>query len=213
MLIDKFNWRYATKKFDPTKSVPQDKVDAIVEAARLAPTSSGLQPFEVLVVTNKDIKAKMLAIASGQAQVVDASHVLVFAAWDTYTAERINGIFDYGIAERKLEGERLTNWNAYRQRLLDAYVPRDARTNFEHAARQAYIGFGFSIAEAAVLGVDSTPMEGFDAAALDELLGLKARGLRSVTVLPLGYREADKDWLVGLKKVRRPKEEFVTEIA
>jgi nitroreductase / dihydropteridine reductase len=213
MLIDKLNWRYATKKFDPTKSVSQDKVDAIVEAARLAPTSSGLQPFEVLVVTNKDIKAKMLAIASGQAQVVDASHVLVFAAWDNYTADRINSIFDYVIAERGLDGERLANWNAYRQRLLSGYVPRDAQTNFEHAARQAYIGFGFSLAEAAVLGVDSTPMEGFDANALDELLGLSAKGLRSVTILPLGYREADKDWLVGLKKVRRAKDDFVTVIA
>jgi len=212
MLLEKLNWRYATKKFDPTKVVSQDKVDAIVEAARLAPTSSGLQPFEVLVVTNADIKAKMLPIASGQAQVVEASHVLVFAAWDNYTADRINSIFDYVVAERKLDGERLTNWNAYRQRLLGAYVPRDAQTNFEHAARQAYIGFGLAIAEAAVLGVDATPMEGFDADALDELLGLRAKGLRSVTILPLGYREADKDWLVSLKKVRRPKDEFVTEI-
>jgi nitroreductase len=212
MLLEKLNWRYATKKFDPTKAVSQDKVDAIVEAARLAPTSSGLQPFEVLVISNADLKAKILPIASGQAQVVDASHVLVFAAWDNYTADRINSIFDYAVEERKLDGERLTNWNAYRQRLLDAYVPRDAQANFEHAARQAYIGFGLSIAEAAVLGVDATPMEGFNADALDELLGLRAKGLRSVTILPLGYREADKDWLVNLKKVRRPKEEFVTEL-
>lgn len=212
MLLDKLNWRYATKKFDPTKTVSQEKVDAIVEAARLAPTSSGLQPFEVLVISNAELKAKILPIASGQAQVVDASHVLVFAAWDNYTADRINSIFDYAVEERKLDGERLTNWNAYRQRLLDAYVPRDAQANFEHAARQAYIGFGLSIAEAAVLGVDTTPMEGFDANALDELLGLRAKGLRSVTILPLGYREADKDWLVNLKKIRRPKEEFVTEL-
>ena len=91
-------------------------------------------------------------------------------------------------------------------------MPRDARTNFEHAARQAYIGFGLAIAEAAMQEVDATPMEGFDAEALDALLGLQARGLRSVTILPLGYRQADKDWLVNLKKVRRPKERFVTEI-
>ena len=212
MLLEKLNWRYATKKFDPTRTVPQDKVDRIVEAARLAPTSSGLQPYELLVITNPDIKAKILPIASGQAQVVEASHLLVFAAWDTYTADRINEAFDFVVAERKLDGERLTNWNAYRQRLLSAYVPRDARTNFEHAARQAYIGFGLAIAEAAMLEVDATPMEGFDAEALDALLGLKARGLRSVTILPLGYRQADKDWLVNLKKVRRPKEQFVTEI-
>jgi nitroreductase len=212
MLLDKLNWRYATKKFDPAKVVPEDKVDAIVEAARLAPTSSGLQPFEVLVVSNAAIKARMLPIASGQQQVVDASHVIVFAAWDTYTAERINDAFDVVVAERRLDGERLANWNAYRARLLGAYVPREAEVNFQHTARQAYIGFGLAIAEAAVLGVDATPMEGFDADALDELLGLRARGLRSVVILPLGYRETDKDWLVGLKKVRRDREHFVTEI-
>lgn len=212
MLLEKLNWRYATKKFDPARAVPEEKIDLIVEAARLAPTSSGLQPYELLVVTNPDIKAKILPIASGQAQVVDASHLLVFAAWDTYTADRINEAFDFVIAERKLDGERLSNWNAYRQRLLAAYVPRDARTNFEHAARQAYIGFGLAIAEAAVLEVDATPMEGFDADALDELLDLRARGLRSVTILPLGYRDAGKDWLVNLKKVRRSREKFVTEL-
>lgn len=212
MLLEKLNWRYATKKFDPSRAVPQEKVDRIIEAARLAPTSSGLQPYELIVITNQDMKARILPIASGQAQVVDASHLLVFAAWDTYTADRINEAFDFVVAERKLEGERLTNWNAYRQRLLSAYVPRDARTNFEHAARQAYIGFGLAIAEAAVLEVDATPMEGFDADALDELLGLRARGLRSVTILPLGFRDADKDWLVNLKKVRRPREKFLTEI-
>ena len=212
MLLDKLNWRYATKKFDPARAVPEEKIDLIVEAARLAPTSSGLQPYELVVITNPDIKAKILPIASGQAQVVDASHLLVFAAWDTYTADRINEAFDFVIAERKLDGERLSNWNAYRQRLLAAYVPRDARTNFEHASRQAYIGFGLAIAEAAVLEVDATPMEGFDADALDELLDLRARGLRSVTILPLGYRDAGKDWLVNLKKVRRSREKFVTEL-
>lgn len=212
MLLEKLNWRYATKKFDPARPVPQDKIDKIVEAVCLAPTSSGLQPYELLVITNPDIKAKILPIASGQAQVVDASHILVFAAWDTYTADRINAAFDFVVEERQLTGEALDNWDAYRHRLLNAYVPRDARTNFEHAARQSYIGFGFAIAEAAMLEVDATPMEGFDADALDQLLGLRARGLRSVTMLPLGYRQADQDWLVGLKKVRRPKEEFVTVI-
>ncbi len=111
-LLENLNWRYATKKFDPTKTVSQDKVERHRRSRRLAPTSSGLQPFEVLVVTNADIKAKMLPIASGQAQVVEACNVLVFAAWDNYTADRINSIFDYVVGERKLEGERLTNWNA-----------------------------------------------------------------------------------------------------
>lgn len=209
-LIEKLNWRYATKKMDPTKSVPEDKVERIVEAARLAPTSSGLQPFEVIVVTNKDVRAKIQEIAWNQAQVTDGSHLLVFAAWDNYTAERINHMFDLVNEERGFTNE---GWENYRQMLLNSYPGRDAQVNFEHAARQAYIGFGMSVAQAAFEGVDATPMEGFDPAKLDVILGLREKGLRSVTILPLGYRADEGDWLVNLKKVRRPKDEFVSVVA
>jgi len=210
MYLDKLNWRYATKKMDPNRSVPQDKVDRIVEAVRLAPTSSGLQPFELIVVTNKELKEKVREAASGQAQVADGSHLLVFAAWDTYTPERINQMFDLVIEERGVDDDA---WEAYRQRLLGMYGPRDAEENFEHAARQAYIALGMALSAAAFEEVDSTPMEGFDPEAVDEILGLKDRGLRSVLLLPLGYRDEAADWLVNLKKVRRAKETFVTEMA
>ena len=96
--------------------------------------------------------------------------------------------------------------------LLSAYPQRDPEVNFQHAARQAYIGLGTALIAAAEEGVDSTPMEGFDNQALDEILDLRSRGLRSVAIMPLGYREADKDWLVNLKKVRKPRESFVTEV-
>jgi len=208
-LLDKLNWRYATKKMDPAQAVPQDKVDRIVEAARLAPTSSGLQPFEVIVVTNAELRAKVRAVAWNQAQITDGSHLLVFAAWDNYTPERINQMFDY---TNQVRGGTNDGWEAYRQKLLATYPGRDAQVNFEHAARQAYIGFGAAVIAASFEGVDSTPMEGFDPAAVDELLGLKARGLRSVTLLPLGYRQAEGDWLVNLEKVRRPRDQFVTEL-
>lgn len=210
MLLDTLSWRYATKKMDPFKTVSEDKVDRIVEAARLAPTSSGLQPFEVIVVTNKDVREKIKAIAWNQAQVTDGSHLLVFAAWDNYTTDRINKMFDLVNEERGFTNE---GWENYRQMLLNSYPQRDEQVNFEHAARQAYIGFGLAIAQAAEEKVDATPMEGFDPAALDEILGLRARGLRSVTILPLGYREAEGDWLANLKKVRRPKDEFVSVVA
>jgi nitroreductase/dihydropteridine reductase len=209
MLLEKLNWRYATKKMDPAKVVPQEKVDRIVEAARLAPTSSGLQPFEVIVVKNAELREKIKPIAWGQGQVTDGSHLLVFAAWDNYTPERINMMFDLVNAERGFTSE---GWEGYRQKLLGLYPPRSPQVNFEHAARQAYIAFGLALAAAAFEGVDATPMEGFDADKLDELLNLKARGLRSVVIMPLGYRETDKDWLVNLKKVRRAREQFVTEI-
>lgn len=208
-LLDKLNWRYATKKMDPTRAVPQASVERIVEAARLAPTSSGLQPFEVIVVTNPEVRAKIQAVAWNQAQITEGSHLLVFAAWDNYTAERINAMFDY---TNDVRGFRNEGFEAYRQKLLALYPGRDAQQNFEHAARQAYIGFGASVIAAAFEGVDATPMEGFDPAAVDEILGLRERGLKSVTLLPLGYRQEDGDWLVKLAKVRRPREEFVTEV-
>lgn len=209
MLIDRLNWRYATKKMDPAKPVPQDKIDRIVDAVRLAPTSSGLQPFEVIVVTNPETRAKIREIAWNQAQITDGSHLLVFAAWDNYTAERINGMFDLVNRERGFTNE---GWENYRKMLLDTYVPRDPQVNFEHAARQAYIGLGLAVTAAAFEAVDSTPMEGFEPEKLDAILGLRERGLRSVAILPLGYRAADGDWLVNLKKVRRPREQFVTEV-
>jgi nitroreductase/dihydropteridine reductase len=208
-LLKVLNWRYATKKMDPAKAVPQGKVDRILEAARLAPTSSGLQPFEVIVITNAALREKIKPIAWNQTQVTDCSHLLVFAAWDNYTAERINMMFDLTENERRFTNDGMRN---YRNMLLDRYPSRSAEENFQHAARQAYIAFAFAIIAAALEEVDCTPMEGFDSNALDKLLDLPAKGLRSVLLLPLGYRDAANDWLVNLKKVRRVKEQFVTEI-
>ena len=208
-LLNKLEWRYACKKMDPTKVVPQDKVDRIVEAARLAPTSSGLQPFEIFVVTNAAVREQIKPKAWGQAQITDGSHLLVFAAWDNYTAERINMMFDLTNAQR---GGTNEGWENYRQMLLKNYPARTPEVNFEHAARQAYIGLGASLIAAAFEEVDATPMEGFDPKAVDEILNLQARGLRSVAIMPLGYRLAEQDWLAPLKKVRRPREQFVTEV-
>ena len=208
-LLNKLQWRYAAKKMNPAKAVPQDKVERILEAARLAPTSSGLQPFEIIVVTDPAVRAKIQPIAWNQAQITDGSHLLVFAAWDNYTADRINMMFDLTNDERGFKNE---GWEAYRAKLLAMYPNRDAEANHQHAARQAYIGLGTALIAAAEVEVDATPMEGFDPAALDEILGLRARGLRSVLILPLGYREEDKDWLVKLKKVRRARANFVSEV-
>ena len=208
-LLNKLQWRYAAKKMNPAKKVQQDKVERILEAARLAPTSSGLQPFEIIVVTDPAVRAKIQPIAWNQAQITDGSHLLVFAAWDNYTADRINMMFDLTNDQRGFKNE---GWENYRQMLLSSYPQRDAEVNFQHAARQAYIGMSAALIASAFEEVDSTPMEGFDPNALDEILGLRARGLRSVAILPLGYRADEGDWLVNLKKVRRPREQFVTEV-
>ena len=208
-LIEKLQWRYATKKMNATKTVPEAKVDQILEAVRLTASSSGLQPYEVLVITNSDLRQKIRAVSNDQSQITDCSHLLVFAAWDNYTAERINAAFDMTESIRNFKSESGT---AYRQMLLKAYPARDAEVNFTHTAKQAYIGLGTALIAAAYEQVDCTPMEGFDPKGLDEILNLKEKGLRSVVMLPLGYRNADEDWLVNLKKVRRPKEAFITRI-
>lgn len=205
-LLDNLKWRYATKKYDPTKKVAQDDVDKIIEAARLAPTSSGLQQFKVVVITNQEIKDQIVPIAMDQQIVADCSHLLVFVAWDKYTTERIDGQYDYITDERGLPRGR---FGSYTDRLKKMYLNQTEAENFVHTARQAYIGFGLSIAQAAELKVDCTPMEGFSTDALDELLDLRSKGLRSVLLLPLGYRDAENDWLVNMKKVRKPKEDFV----
>ncbi|MFB2119680.1 NAD(P)H-dependent oxidoreductase [Parapedobacter sp. 2B3] len=208
-LLEALNWRYATKKMNG-QPVPQEKVDQILEAAQLAPTSSGLQPFKIIVITNPGLKSKIQPIAMNQSQVVDGSHLLVFAAWDNYTAERIEEVFTHTAAER---GVPASTFDDYCNRLKGMYLSRSAERNFEHAARQAYLSFGLAIAAAAELQVDATPMEGFDNAALDELLELPQQGLKSVTLLPLGYRDTENDWLVNQKKVRTPKSVFLSQIA
>jgi nitroreductase len=207
-LLDKLNWRYAAKAMNGEK-VAQEKIDNIIEAISLAPTSSGLQPFEVIVIKNQEIKEKIKPIAWNQSVITDCSHLFVFAAWDTYTADRINKMFDLTNTNLGFKNE---GWENYRQMLLKSYPQKDAKENFNHAAKQAYIAFSQAIAAAAFEGVDSTPLEGFDADALDKILGLSEKGLRSCVMLPIGYRDEKNDWLVSLKKVRKSKEDLVTVI-
>lgn len=205
--IEGLNWRYATKKMNG-EPVDQAKVDQIIKAAHLAPTSSGLQPFKIIVVTNPELKAQIKDIAFGQSQITDCSHLLIFAAWDNYTEARIRAVFSHTNAERGVPDSSTAD---YVDRLIGMYTVKTEEENFNHAAKQSYIGFGIALTEAALLKVDATPMEGFNAAELDALLGLREKGLRSTTLLPLGYRDTAGDWLVNLKKVRTPLDEFVIE--
>lgn len=207
-LNDHLSWRYATKKMDPAKAVPQEKVDAIIEAIRMAPTSSGTQPFELIVVTNAQVRGQIAEAAGGQAQITDGSHLLVFAAWDNYTADRIDDVVQLNVDAR---GD-LPMLHAYYDKLKAAYLPRDAEENYAHAARQAYIALGVALLAAAEQEVDSTPMEGFDPEAVDAILGLKERGLRSVVLMPLGYRDVAGDWLLPMDKVRKSRDAIVTQV-
>ena len=203
------NWRYATKKMNPSSPVPPEKVETIIEAVRMAPTSSGLQPFELLVITNNDLRSKIAEAANGQAQITDGSHLLVFATWDNYTAERIDEVVQLTVEAR---GD-LPTLRGYFDYLKANYVPRDPEINYAHAARQTYIAVGFALMAAAEQEVDSTPIEGFNPDAVDAILGLRERGLRSVVLMPLGYRDHEGDWLLPMPKVRKSREVMVTELA
>jgi len=207
-LLEDLQWRYATKKMNGAK-IPQEKLDYILEAARMAPSSSGLQQYKVIVISDKALLERIQGIAYNQSQITDCSHLLVFAAWDGYSDERISKVFNYVMDERGLPHSTM---DGYKGIILDLYEKSGQEWQAHHAAKQSYISLAMAIAAAAEQKVDATPIEGFLPEKLDELLKLKDNGYRSTVILPLGYRETEQDWLVNMKKVRTPREAFVTEM-
>ncbi|MFC6269523.1 NAD(P)H-dependent oxidoreductase [Frigoriflavimonas asaccharolytica] len=205
-LIEDLNWRHAVKAYDAEKKVSQEDLNKILEAARLAPTSSGLQPFRVIVVEDQDLKNKMVEGALNPEVMRDCSQVLVFAAWDSYSDEKIDKVYDHHTDVRDLPRGR---FGSYTDKIKEIYNAQTAEENFAHTARQTYIALGLAMAQAAELKVDSTPAEGFDNEVVDKILNLKDLGLKSVTLLYLGYRDEENDYLAHMKKVRIPMEEFI----
>ena len=205
-LLEDLQWRHAVKAYDPTKKVSKEDLNSILEAARLAPTSSGLQPFRIISVENQELKEKMVAGALNPEVMKDCSHVLVFAAWDSYSDEKIEKVYDYHTDVRDLPKGR---FSSYTDQLKQIYGAQTPEQHFARTARQTYISLALAMAQAAELKIDSTPAEGFSNAVVDEILGLREMGLKSVTLLYLGYRDEEKDWLANMKKVRIPMEEFV----
>ena len=205
-LLEDLQWRHAVKAYDATQKVSEENISKIIEAARLAPTSSGLQPFKLLVVTNQDLKLELMNGALNPECMRDCSHLLVFAAWDQYTTERIDTVYDFTSDERGLPRGR---FNSYTDMLKSHYGKQSAQEHFEHSARQTYIALALAMAQAAELRVDTTPAEGFDNAFVDKTLGLEAKGLKSVSLLYVGVADREKDWLSTMKKVRVSKEDFV----
>jgi len=202
-LLSLLNWRYATKRMNG-QNIPKEKLNRILASIQLSASSIGLQPYNVLVIEDKDLREKIKSVAFNQPQITEASHLLVFAAWDNITPERVDEFISRIADVRKVSPESLGTMRTYGENLLQ----KSAEQNFNWAAKQSYIALGTALIAAAAEEVDATPMEGFDAAALDELLGLKELGLRSTTLLPLGYRDTEADWLVKLPKVRTAREKF-----
>ena len=207
-IIPALEWRYATKKMNGEK-VSDQKITSVLEAIRLAPTSSGLQPCEVLVITSQKVKEEIKKLAYNQSQIAECSHLLVFAAWDHYTVDRMNHYFDHYEKERELPKGFS---DGYKNGVMKQLTAMSRERQFEHAARQVYIALGMALTEIAILKIDSIPMEGFVGNEVDELLGLDKKRLKSVVMLPIGYRDAENDWQSELKKVRKTKEDLVTYI-
>lgn len=208
-LLDALNWRYATKRMNGNK-VPAEKIDNILEAARLSASSMGLQPYNILIIENEAIKKQIHEAAFNQPQVLECSHLLVFASWTKITEKEVNAYISHIAATRGVSVESL---EGFKQSLTGFVVNKTDAEKAEWAAKQAYIAFGTALVAAAVEKVDATPMEGFIPAKVDEILGLSEKGLRSVTLLALGYRDETNDFLVNQKKVRRTKDELILTVA
>lgn len=197
-LIEQLNWRYATKRMNGTK-VPQEKLDIIKEAIRLAPTSFGLQAFNVIEIEDETLREKIFNEACQQPQIKEASSLLVFAANKKISAEMVDAYMNNIATTRSIPVEALAGFKS----AFDGPVAATEAENFGWNARQTYIALGVGLVAAAEQGVDATPMEGFNPAALDQILGLSDKNLGSVTILALGYRDAENDMYAGLSKVRK----------
>ncbi|REH54863.1 nitroreductase [Tenacibaculum gallaicum] len=208
-LIENLNWRHAVKAFNPNKKVSEENIEKIIEAARLAPTSSGLQQFRIISISNQEVKEKLVQGALNPDSMKDCSHVLVFAAWDNYTAERIDKVYDFTTEERGLPQGR---FSSYTDMLKKVYLDLPDEVNFAHTSRQTYIALGLALAQAAELKVDTCPAEGFDNKIVDEVLELDKMGLKSVSLMYIGYADDEKDWIKPMKKVRIPRNEFVIDV-
>lgn len=207
-LIEALNWRYATKRM--TGEVLDDEtVNTIIEAARLAPSSAGLQPVHLYVISNPEIKAQLQSIALGQPQIVESSHLIIFTSWATVSDANIDRVYQSMNAQRGVSDDKTADTVLGLKNLFGSFSPEE---QYHHTSKQAHIAVGLAIAASAEMGVDATPMEGFDKEGLDDFLNLKEIGLRSVLLLALGKRNTQDDWLYPLKKIRQSREEFVTEI-
>lgn len=205
-MIDALNWRYTAKRMNGNK-IPKEQLAFILEAIRLAPSSFGLQPYSIIVIENVELMKKIQPIANNQPQITEASVLLVFAVWENITQVKIDEHITRistirGVTEDSLKHKREE---------MEVQLKNNADENYNWASKQAYLAMGIGLTAAALEKVDTTPMESFNHEDLDEILQLKERGLRSVLLLALGYRDEKNDQTVYTKKVRREKESlFIT---
>lgn len=207
-IINSLEWRYATKKFDPSKILSDEKIETLKKAFNLTPTSFGLQPIKLIVIQNKELQEKFVEHSYYQRQVADASHLLVLCIENDTTTEDINKYFDLEKKERKVEEETISG---FRNQLIDMYKNKTLEERQLSAIYQTYIILGNLMTVCALEKIDACPIEGFVPSKIDELLNLEELNLKSVLLLPVGFR-ADDDIMSGMKKVRKPLSETILEI-
>lgn len=204
-IIDGLKWRYATKKFDPTKKLTQEQLDLLLEAMRLTPSSYGLQPWKFIVITNPEKRAALREAGYNQAQITDASHLIVFAVDTNVNNEDIDKYIAAISQTRGVPVEMLKDFEG----MMKGFASSKSQAELtEWAARQAYIALGVLISACSVEKIDVAPMEGFDSAKFDEILGLSQHSLATKVIAAVGFR-AEDDEFAQMAKVRYPKEEVV----
>lgn len=206
--IKNLEWRYAVKKFDSDKLLPEEKVDRLKQAFNLTATSYGLQPITLLVIKNKVLQKQLVQHSFEQQQVAQASHVLVICIQDEIDNQYIYRYFD---KIKKIRGTSDEILNAFKDALIDDFSKKDVAEIKRWSINQAYLALGNLLTICAMEKIDSCPMEGFVPSAYDEILALDKKGLASVLVLPVGYR-AEDDVFSDFKKVRKDIEDSVIEI-
>lgn len=207
-IIKSLQWRYAVKKFNPSKKLNKTQINRLKEAFNLTATSFGLQPMKMIVISNKELQQKFVEISYNQKQVADASHLLVFCIETDTTTKDINAYFDLEAKERNISTEVTAG---FRKMLIDMYQNLTIEQRQQSAIYQTYIALGNLMTVCAVEKIDAIPLEGFIPQKVDELLNLQEQNLKSVLLMPVGFR-ADDDPASSMKKVRKPVEETTLEI-
>lgn len=202
--IENANWRYATKKFDTTKKVSDTDLAILKEAIRLSASSFGLQPYRVILVENPELRAKLQGASWGQTQIVEASHLIVFANITNFGAQQVDDYFDNLTGTREISMDAVQGYKDFVKNFVNN-LPADAKNIW--TSKQTYIALSNLLNAAAELKIDVTPMEGFEPQKYNEILGLDELGLNASLVATIGYRH-EEDGLQYLKKVRKSEKEL-----
>ena len=207
-VLDKLNWRYATKKFDPSKKVSKEDLGTLLEAARMTASSYGLQPYHFFVVEDDKVRATLRKASWDQPQITDASYLLVLANKPTFDESLVDNFIDNIVDVRGIAKEDLAG---YEQMMKGALMGLTDAQKASWTSSQAYIALGNLLTIAAEMGIDTCPMEGFDKAQYNEILGLTEKNLNAAVVLAIGYR-SEEDETQHYPKVRYSKENLITHI-